>query len=111
MKKTILQTLAISILFSGCAMEPTLSKEEMKVVSQHLKTKGAVESYMVNYVDGDFHKAWARTKAGSWAWAVNRYTQEDAIDHALQSCRSVNQKYEKVFPCKIINLDGEWVER
>ncbi|PSW16599.1 hypothetical protein C9J01_06285 [Photobacterium rosenbergii] len=111
MKKTILQTLALSILLSGCAMEPTLSKDEMKIVTHHLQTKTAIESYMINYVDGDFHKAWARTKKGRWAWAVNRYTQEDAIDHALQSCRSINQKREKKDPCKIINLDGEWIER
>ena len=110
MKSKVKLALVAALALTGCSVQPTISQEEIDLAKKHLKTKSAVESYTVNYVDGDYHKAWARSKRGRWAWAVNRFSQQDAIEHALQTCRDINEKHEKKHPCKIINLDGEWMK-
>ena len=101
--------LVTTLFLTGCAIEPSISQEEIDLAKKHLKTNYALESYMVNYVDGEYHKAWARSKRGRWAWSVDRFSQQDAVAHALKTCRDINKKHEKKYPCKVINLDGKWI--
>ncbi|MGF1758215.1 hypothetical protein L4D76_09770 [Photobacterium sagamiensis] len=109
MKLKMILAVAAAIALTGCTIAPTISQEEIDLAKKHLHSKNALESYIVNYADGDYHKAWARSKTGRAAWAIQRFSQEDAIEHALTICRSGNEKYEKKYPCKIINLDDEWL--
>lgn len=109
MNNKITLSLIVAILLSGCATN-SLSEKELALVKSKLRTKKAVESYQVNYVDAEFHKAWARSKSGAAAWVADRFTEDDAIEQALTTCRDINKKREKKHPCKIINLNGEWID-
>ena len=109
MNNKITLSLIVAILLSGCATN-SLSEKELEIAKNRLKTKSQVESYQVNYVDAEFHKAWARSKTGRSAWVADRFTEDDAIEQALTTCRDINKKREKKHPCKIINLNGEWID-
>lgn len=109
MKIKMILAFCTAAALTGCAIEPTISQEEIELATKHLHTKRALESYTVNYSEGEYHKAWAMSESGVWTWYLDGFTQEMAIEQALSTCRTYNKKYENKFPCKVINLDGQWL--
>jgi hypothetical protein len=70
-------------------------------------TNAALESYQ-KYRSANNHKAFAQSESGAWNWRADRTNQEYAMKNALMGCRA-NNKVENEYPCKIININGEWV--
>lgn len=73
----------------------------------YLMTKSALKSFP-KYKAISLHKAFAQSETGKWAWVGSRTTAEHAVSNALAQCRSNNLKHEDSYPCKVINIDGEW---
>ena len=70
----------------------------------------ALEVYRTSYKDAQFHKAIAQSDSGHWAWSFNKASPEHAINSANIACQSFNKEHEIHYPCKVINVDGKWVE-
>ena len=89
--------------------------EEPKVVilfSEHegqLMTNQAVKDYETKYKKASLHKAFSQSNSGAWSWRSNRTSIEHAKNNALLVCQKNNKKLESLHPCKIVNIDGQWV--
>ena len=77
--------------------------------TSRLMTKKAVKSYEM-YLKEERHKAFAQSDTGSWAWVGSRTSPAYAKLNALAKCQSHNQEHEETSPCKVVNVDGEWLE-
>ena len=92
---------------SNANAEPAL---EGKVLGEDsIMTKQALKSYRENYSHASTHKAFAQSGSGAWSWKSNRTSVEYAIQNSLISCQKNNKRHETEYPCKIINVDGEWI--
>ena len=69
----------------------------------------ALISYKTKYSQATNHKAFAQSAVGSWNWRSNRTSKQHAIDSALIACQANNEKYEAKHPCRVINVDGDWI--
>jgi tetratricopeptide (TPR) repeat protein len=65
-------------------------------------------SYLNAYRAKKMHKAFASSATGAWAWASDRVDSVTAEADAMKDCQENNVVLEKEFPCKLINIDGEW---
>ena len=74
-----------------------------------LMTNQALRSFRNQYLQATEHKAFAQSDSGAWSWKSNRTTREYAIMNALIDCQKQNKRHEADYPCKILNVDGEWV--
>lgn len=71
-----------------------------------LISKGAYNTYELEYFLAREHKAIAQSNSGAWGWSENLATPDSAIDRALELCRKTNNLPEK--PCRIVNIDDFW---
>lgn len=118
---------AVGVLaLGGCVVpppqDPYPAMDDMNTTSQErsflidkqardmdaLMTNQAVASYRNEYLKATAHKAFAQSDSGAWSWKSNRTSIEHAINNALIGCRANNKRSEAEYPCKIINIDGEW---
>jgi len=74
-----------------------------------IMSKQALERYREKYVSGEENKAFAQSVSGAWAFRTARTSIEHAKTNALVACQANNKIYEATYPCKIININGEWV--
>lgn len=66
------------------------------------------ESYFKKYSSKKTHRAFAFSDSG-WSYYRSDYvTPELAARAALESCNATNKKKEA--PCKVINIDGQWIK-
>lgn len=105
---------AFSILLVGCAPQKSVllasSENRNKISSKtSIMTIEALDTFNTSYKDALIHKAFAQSDSGAWAWRANRLKKEQAINDALAKCKENNKKYEKSYPCKVINVNDEWV--
>jgi hypothetical protein len=125
--KVYISTLVI--LLSGCAITETHEPKEEFVIPKTLEpvevetkvekiiniesiiTNQALMSYKGKYLKASTHKAFVQSESGAWNWRSNRTSKEHAINSALISCQADNKKYEEMYPCKVINVDGEWANK
>jgi len=116
--------LVFLILATGCATtEKTnipLESNSSKSITIYSNDKSGIESLMSNkalesfntdYAKATNHKAFAQSVSGAWNWKSNRTTKEHAITSALVGCQRNNKKSEDLYPCKVINIDGEWINK
>lgn len=107
----ILILLTVSI--SSFAEDNRLQRNYIVAVNDpdtsRLMTRKAVKSY-AEYLQEERHKAFAQSETGSWAWVGSRTSPAYAKLNALAKCQSHNQEHEETSPCKVINVDGEWLE-
>tara|TARA_R110002124_G_scaffold234886_1_gene400236 strand:- start:22867 stop:23853 length:987 start_codon:yes stop_codon:yes gene_type:complete len=68
----------------------------------------ALDSYRNKYIKATDFKALAQSESGAWGWRSGRTSELHAISSALAVCRSNNHKDEGKYPCKVININGEW---
>jgi len=119
----------LAILLGGCATtelpianEEVVSSEPVELIEKQPKeikridiesiiSNKALSSYKGQYSKATSHKAFAQSKSGAWNWKSNRTSKEHAINSALISCQANNTKYEERHPCRVINIDGEWVNK
>jgi hypothetical protein len=87
------------------------NKYNKAIANELLIRKKARKSFTEKYLDASGHKAFAQSDSGNWNWRSNRTSEDHAINNALASCRTRNREFENVQPCKIVNLNGTWVER
>jgi len=117
---------AFAVLISGCATTETavvekevLNDEPVAIVEKEVSklepfsidsiiTNQALKSYENEYLKATSHKAFAQSESGAWNWKSNRTSEKHAIESALISCQVNNKKSESLYPCKVINVDGEW---
>ncbi len=69
----------------------------------------ALDSYREKFVGTTKHKAFAQSDNGSWSWRSSTRSRDDAIAKALTACRKNNKKHETAFPCRIVNLNDNWL--
>ena len=113
---------AFVILITGCATtdnpsinpqgklskEITLYTNDKKGI-ESLITNQALKSFKNDYSKASKHKAFAQSVSGSWNWKSNRTSKEHAIKSALIGCQRNNKKSEDIYPCKVININGKWL--
>ena len=112
--------ITVMLFISGCAVSPSPTSNEMvseggikKYTNSEsgvnlIITNQALKSYHEKYLVAEKHKAFAQSLSGSWSWMANRTSAEHAKTSALVGCQKNNIKNEKLYPCKIINVDGMW---
>ncbi len=91
----------------GEIVVPTFEREAFGEAS--IMTNQALRSYREEYVHATEHKAFAQSDSGSWSWKSNRTSIDYAIGNSLIECQKNNKRHEAEYPCKIININGEWV--
>ncbi|MEW8505374.1 MAG: hypothetical protein AB2598_01610 [Candidatus Thiodiazotropha sp.] len=115
-------TIVISLMIVGCTTnattdQPKLAKgtvvkyENTQTGINSIISKKALNSYKKEYLSASGHKAFAQSLSGVWSWRSNRTTAEHAKTSALVVCQRSNIKNEELYPCKIINVDGVWVNQ
>lgn len=70
----------------------------------------ALESFNEKYLPANENKAFAQSLSGAWDWRSNRTSVDHAKTSALVGCQRNNEQSEDLYPCRIINVNGEWVE-
>ena len=119
---------AFAVLITGCATTETtvvekevLQTEPAVIVEKEISkiepfsiesiiTNQALKSYKNKYLKATSYKAFAQSESGAWNWKSNRTSAKHAMKSALVSCQVNNKKSENLYPCKVINVDGIWVE-
>jgi hypothetical protein len=112
----------IALVLNGCASTETTvvnqkvnhpQKRVTPKVQAHsinsIITNSALKSYKNKYVNAKSHKAFAQSKSGAAYWKSDRTSKKHAMESALVSCQVHNKKFESMYPCRIINVDGVWV--
>lgn len=112
------------VLLGGCAAEMQTRSgnqsafPQSKITMYENKAEGintiisnkALESFKTEYAEAPENKAFAQSASGAWNWKSNRTSVEHAKTSALIGCQRNNKKSENLYPCKIININGAWVE-
>lgn len=114
--------LLIVISMAGCAakdkasikLQPDSPKnitiyQNDKTGIDSLISNKALASFQTDYANASQHKAFAQSASGAWNWKSNRTSVEHAMTSALIGCQRNNKKSEDLYPCKVINLDGKWM--
>lgn len=108
----------VTLLSSACTVTPP-PIEEIDVTNYRdslntnasdigsLILNDAVTSYNNQYQKARYHKAFAQSKSGAWAWHQNFANIESLIESTLELCDKHNSK-SATKPCKIININGYW---
>jgi len=74
-----------------------------------LITFKAFNAFKHKYKDVSGFKSFAQSEGGAWAYVTNSKTQEIANLEVLNSCTKYNVKFASTYPCKLINVSGEWL--
>jgi hypothetical protein len=69
----------------------------------------ALSSYNEGYIKASKNKAFAQSLSGAWGWRSNRTSAQHAKTSALIVCEKNNIRYQSLYPCKIVNLNGNWM--
>jgi predicted Zn-dependent protease len=118
----------IALVLSGCATTEAVVKQEIvnpqavKVIEKEIidiepvgihsiVSNKALHTYNNEYRKAKLHKAMVQSVTGSWSWKSNRTSKKHAVKSALISCQKYNEKHEDLYPCQVINIDGEWVNK
>ncbi len=65
--------------------------------------------FEVDYSNEKELKVFAASLSGLWGWSAGATkTIEELMDEALNSCRTRNKRWEAIYPCRTININGEW---
>lgn len=112
------------ILVTGCSATEKVSPQQATMTSKSItiysNDKKGIESLISNKALASFktdyskalnHKAFAQSASGSWNWKSNRTSKEHAVTSALISCQRNNKLSEDIYPCEVINIDGEWLNK
>ena len=67
-----------------------------------------VERFTTGYAKQKYHKAFAFSESGAWAYKTDFVDPAVAIEGALGACKINNVRYQDKQPCKIVNLDNYW---
>ena len=71
----------------------------------------AQESYKTNYVKDTGLKVFAQSKDGSWNWRSSKDPEksiESLTEDVLKKCGQ-NWRKRLGYPCKVVNINGDWV--
>ena len=110
------------IVLSGCATQGPIqselpkSEQKIKLYSnsnlgiESIITNKALKSFNTKYVKATKNKAFAQSASGAWNWKSDRTSVEHAKTSALIGCQHNNKKSEDLYPCKVINLNGNWIK-
>ncbi len=79
-----------------CSVKPPFKKLNKKHFEKYNKTKD--------------HKAYAFSDTGRSSYANGHTSPDAAALIALAYCSTHNKKNETEFPCRVINIDGNWVK-
>jgi hypothetical protein len=112
----------ISLLFNLLACSSLPKERHMYVTDKNpithknlksgiasLMSNDAKASYETKFISAKNHKAFSQSDSGAWSWKANRTSIDHAKTNALIACQKNNIKYEKTYPCKIININGLWL--
>lgn len=70
----------------------------------------AFNAYKKDFKDSVGIKAFALSDHGQWGYALNQPSIDEAKKVALSHCQET-PNYTKQYPCKVINLNGDWIEQ
>ncbi|MGL1956344.1 MAG: hypothetical protein OCD00_03355 [Colwellia sp.] len=70
----------------------------------------ALGTYFHQYRNASGVKSFAQSEGGAWAYVTNRETQEVSDIDVLNACEKHNIKFSEVYPCKLINVSGKWLD-
>lgn len=110
------------IALSGCAAKGPIQSETVraeprfklyssnKTGIESIITNEALKSFKTGYANATDNKAFAQSASGAWNWKSNRTSIEHAKNSALIGCQRNNKKSEDLYPCKVIHLNGNWIE-
>ena len=85
----------------------TIDTDELNL--KFIITNEASKSFKNKYLTATSHKAFAQSESGAWSWRSNRTSEKNARKSALIACQANNKKNESLHPCKVINVNGEWL--
>lgn len=114
--------LAVFTTLFGCAATPQDTKdisspdrsitlyENVRSGPESIISKKALASFRDKYLAAGEHKAFAQSLSGAWDWKSSRTSVEHAKTSALVGCQKNNRQVEDLYPCRIINVNGEWTE-
>ncbi|REL34177.1 hypothetical protein [Thalassotalea euphylliae] len=71
----------------------------------------AYTAYRDKYQSATGAKSFAQAPSGAWGYVTKRDTQTIANSDALAICEQHNKKFSDAFPCKLVNVAGEWVNK
>ncbi len=74
-----------------------------------LMSNKALNSYRDKFIDTRRDKAFAQSDNGSWSWRSSKVSKDDAKSQALTACRKNNANHESAFPCRIVNVNDNWL--
>lgn len=87
---------------------PVVKPETVRGI-ESLLTRRALESYQQKYLKSAGQRVFVQSLTGSWSWqaspkdSLQRLTQK-----ALANCQSRNRNFRDEYPCRVINVNGEW---
>ncbi|WP_448550808.1 hypothetical protein [Thalassotalea montiporae] len=71
----------------------------------------AYTAYRDKYQSAAGAKSFAQAPSGAWGYVTKRDTQTIANSDALALCEQHNKKFASTFPCQLVNVAGEWVNK
>ena len=87
------------------ALAPPAPEETDKYIA----AATGVDSFRTEYWNAPGHKAFASSDEGSWGWSGTMPSADEAREHARQRCERHRPARDR--PCRIVNVDGNWVEQ
>lgn len=76
--------------------------------AQFLHSPTALEAYRTQYLSAPGSKAFASGGGSAWGASTGRPSMRDAATLALAACEERRAPYTS--PCRLVNLDGAWVD-
>jgi hypothetical protein len=89
---------------------PNTIFDSVPQVTDLLITFKALDAYENSYRTETGFKSFAQSEGGAWAYVTRRNSQETANLDVLNACQKYNLKYAAIFPCKLINVSGSWLD-
>ena len=87
------------------AQRPIETNKHVVMGEQSIISKKALDAYRNIYTNAKLHKAFAQASSGAWAYRYGAFSAQRAKSITLDNCK----KYNKGKPCRLINVDNEWV--
>lgn len=105
------------LLLGACAStgeSPSLDNipslfDDTPIKAEQLISAEALIALKQKYEKSQNNKAIAQSQSGAWGFTVNQDSELKASEEALTWCQKYNKRHESLFPCHVINLNGQWL--
>lgn len=85
----------------------TIETPSEEAVSCYITSNNGVKAFRSGYWSAEMHKAFASSDDGPWGYRSGKSRKEYAVLGAMKNCEKSLKPQDS--PCKIVNIDGNWI--